>query len=200
MFSPNGVAPFQVIQTIDRTPTPATTTNVTLNGPFTANAVIRFVVSGTNNNNAGTDVVSIDNLVINCHQPSLNTGADTLNGGLGDDTYSFSLGDGNDTINEGVNATSGGSADRISIAAPVTGIDPVTGLPITTLTGLNANDSNTGTQAGDLVINYSLPSGATSVAQTITVAGHFAGNNAQTGVERINFNGATYAGLSAGRG
>ena len=47
--------------------------------------------------------------------------------------------------------------------APITGIDPVTGLPITTMTGLNANDSNTGTQTGDLVINYSLPSGATSV-------------------------------------
>ena len=30
--------------------------------------------------------------------------------------------------------------------------------------------------------------------QTITVTGHFTGANAQTGVERINFNGATYAG------
>ena len=46
---------------------------------------------------------------------------DTLNGGLGDDTYSFGLGDGNDIINEGVNATSGGAADRISILAPSTG-------------------------------------------------------------------------------
>ena len=43
---------------------------------------------------------------------------DTLNGGLGDDTYSFTLGDGNDVINEGVIATSGGTADRISILAP----------------------------------------------------------------------------------
>ena len=31
---------------------------------------------------------------------SLNAGVDTLNGGLGDDTYSFALGDGNDIINE----------------------------------------------------------------------------------------------------
>ena len=52
---------------------------------------------------------------------------DTLNGGLGDDTYSFILGDGNDIINEAVNATSGGTADRISILAPSTGIDPATG-------------------------------------------------------------------------
>ena len=74
---------------------------------------------------------------------------DTLNGGLGDDTYSFTLGDGNDTINEAVNATSGGTADRISILSPP--IDPVTPAVIT---GLNANDSNTGTNNGDLVINY----------------------------------------------
>ena len=72
-------------------------------------------------------------------------------------------------------------------------------LPVPTITALNAIDSNTGTQTGDLVINYSLPTGATtSVAQTITVAGHFTGANAQTGVERINFNGATYAGYLLG--
>ena len=47
--------------------------------------------------------------------------------GSGDDTYSFSLGDGNDTINEAVNATSGGAADRISILSPP--VDPLTGLP-----------------------------------------------------------------------
>jgi Ca2+-binding RTX toxin-like protein len=161
-------------------------------GPFTANAVVRFVASSLETG----DSVSIDNLVINA--TGLNTGADTLNGGLGDDTYSFVLGDGNDTINEGVSATSGGTADRISILAPATGIDPLTGLPILTLTGLNANDSNGGTNNGDLVINYSLPSGATSVAQTITVAGHFTGTNAQTGVERINFNSATYEGYLLG--
>ena len=30
------------------------------------------------------------------------------------------------------------------------------------------------------------------------MAGHFTGTNAQTGVERINFNGATYAGYALG--
>ena len=60
---------------------------------------------------------------------------------------------------------------------------------------MNANDSNTGTQNGDLVINYTLPTGT---QQTITVAGHFTGTNAQTGVERINFNGATFAGYLLG--
>jgi Ca2+-binding RTX toxin-like protein len=45
------------------------------------------------------------------------TGADILNGGLGNDTYVFGLADGADTINEPVNATSGGTADRIVIQA-----------------------------------------------------------------------------------
>jgi Ca2+-binding RTX toxin-like protein len=191
-FSPNGVAPFQLIQTIDLNSN-TVTTNVVLTGPFTATALLRFVVSGTNNNSA-TDLVSIDNLVVNFTNPSLNTGTDQLNGGLGDDTYSFALGDGNDVINEAVNATSGGSADRISILAPSTGVD-VDGLPILTINELNANDSNTGTNNGDLAINYTLPTGT---QQTITVAGHFTGTTANTGVERINFNGANYAGYVLG--
>ena len=120
---------------------------------------------------------------------------DTLNGGLGDDTYSFTVGDGNDVINEAVNATSGGTADRISILAPSTGIDPETGLPMLTINALNANDNDGDTNDGDLVINYTLPTGT---AQTITVAGHFDGTNAQTGVERINFNDAIYAGYLLG--
>ncbi|MBR1266089.1 hypothetical protein JQ629_01040 [Bradyrhizobium sp. AUGA SZCCT0222] len=160
-------------------------------GPFTANAAIRFVASSFE---AG-DSVNIDNLVVNFTSVSVATGVDTLNGGLGDDTYSFSLGDGNDVINEGVSATSGGAADRISILAPSTGIDPVTGLPILTITSLNASDNNGGTQTGDLVIDYTLPTGT---QQTITVAGHFTGGNAQTGVERINFNGANFAGYALG--
>ena len=45
------------------------------------------------------------------------------------------------------------------------------------------------------MINYTLPTGT---SQTITVAGHFTGTNAQTGVERINFNGATFAGYLLG--
>lgn len=160
-----------------------------------AHSSIRFRVEG---DWEGGENFYVDNFLVTVTNPTLNGGVDTLNGGLGDDTYSFGLGDGNDTINEAVNATSGGAADRISILAPITGIDPLTDLPIMTLTALNASDNNTGTQTGDLVINYSLPSGATSVAQTITVAGHFTGTNAQTGVERINFNGATYAGYLLG--
>ena len=122
---------------------------------------------------------------------------DTLNGGLGDDTYSFTLGDGNDVINEAVNATSGGAADRISILAPSTGTDPETLLPILTINALNAFDSNTGTQ--DRRPGDQLHPADRHATQTITVAGHFTGTNAQTGVERINFNGATYAGYAARR-
>ena len=104
---------------------------------------------------------------------------ETLNGGNGDDTYSFTFGDGNDVINELAN---GGSADRISIISPT--IDPVSLLPV--LTSLNAADTNTGTQNGNLVITYE--------GQQITVNGHYGGTNAQTGVERINFGGATFNG------
>ena len=105
------------------------------------------------------EIVSIDDLVITRTTVTTTPAGDTLNGGLGDDTYSFALGDGNDVINEGVSATSGGAADRISILAPTTGIRPGDGLPVMTLTALNANDSNTGTTTGDLVINYGLSAG-----------------------------------------
>ena len=173
----------------------STNYNHSLTGPFAANAAIRFVTSAMNATNEG---VAIDNLSISFTSPTLNSGTDTLNGGLGNDTYSFTYGDGNDVINEGVSATSGGDADRISILAPTLGTDVVTGLPIMTLTGLNANDSNTGTANGDLVITYGLTNGTVPLNQTITVAGHYTGGVANTGVERINFNGATYAGYALG--
>ncbi len=162
-------------------------------GPFTANAAIRFVA---NSFEAG-ESVTIDNLSVSFTTVTTTTVGDTLNGGLGDDTYSFTLGDGNDVINEGASATSGGTADRISILAPSTGVD-ADGLPILTISSLNAQDNGGGTNDGDLVINYSLPSGATSVAQTITVVNHFDGTNAETGVERINFNGAVFNGYALG--
>lgn len=140
---------------------------------------IRFLANGSFD--AGENFF-VDNFTLTV------SAVETLNGGNGDDTYSFTLGDGSDIINETAN---GGAADRISILS--TTIDPVTLLPV--LSALNANDSNTGTQTGDLVISYTLPTGTT---QTTTVAGHFTGNNAQTGVERINFNGATFAGYLLG--
>ncbi|MDB5539512.1 MAG: hypothetical protein JWQ89_1239 [Devosia sp.] len=160
--------------------------NHVVSGPFSTTARIRFEVTGIDGT---TENVEVDNLQI------VYASAETLNGGLGNDTYAFGLGDGNDVINESVSATSGGTADRISILAPSTGIDPVTGLPILTITSLSAIDSSTGTQTGDLVINYALPAGT---QQTITVAGHFTGANPETGIERINFNGATFAGYALG--
>ena len=107
---------------------------------------------------------------------------ETLNGGNGNDTYSFTLGDGNDVINELANE---GTADRISILVPHR-LDPVTGsaghrsgnrpadtdadlarmLPTTTAARPN----------GDLVITYAMENGAdTPVDQITTVAGHFTG-------------------------
>ena len=106
---------------------------------------------------------------------------ETLNGGNGNDTYSFTLGDGNDIINELAN---GGTADLISILVPsqidpVTGLpvlDPATDLPVRRLTSLNAADNNGGTTTGDLVITYAMENGAvTPVDQITTVAGHFTG-------------------------
>ena len=49
-------------------------------------------------------------------------------------------------------------------------------------------DNNTGVQNGNLLINYD--------TQQITVNGHYNGADAQTGVERINFNGATFHGYA----
>ncbi|AOO82189.1 peroxidase family protein [Bosea vaviloviae] len=183
-FSRDGTTFVQVDLINDATNTVALRTiDLTLfgTGPFTANAAIRFVASSLE---AG-DSVNIDNLTFNFTNPALNTGVDTLNGGLGDDTYVFNPGDGTDIINEAVNATSGGTADRISIVSVTT--DPLIG-PV--LTGLNAHDDNTGTNNGSLVI--------TANGGTITVAGHFTGTTAGTGVERIGFNNATFAGYLLG--
>ncbi|MDP9812280.1 Ca2+-binding RTX toxin-like protein [Rhizobium tibeticum] len=178
-FSPNGVAPFQLIQTINNNSNNGSVTNFALTGPFTANALLRFTVSGTNANSGANpgDVVNIDGLVINY------SSSEVLNGGTGDDTYIYNPGDGSDIINELAN---GGAADRLSIVS--TTIDPLTLLPV--LTGLNAQDDNGGTANGNLVI--------TANGGTINVAGHFTGGNAQTGIERINFNNATYEGYLLG--
>ncbi|WID99328.1 hypothetical protein QO058_14470 [Bosea vestrisii] len=187
-FSRNGTD-FVLVDTINSTSS-LTARNIDLTlfgtGPFTANAAIRFEV----NTLEATEFVSIDNLAIT--RTTVGSGAvagDTLNGGLGNDTYSFGLGDGNDVINEagGVGA---GTADKISILAPGTGFD-IDGLPILTINALNAFDSNTGTANGNLVINYTLPTGT---QQSITVNGHHSGTTAETGIELINFNGAFFNG------
>ena len=105
-------------------------------------------------------------------------GNDSLYGGAGNDTYLFGLLDGADTIYE----TSGnGSSDRILIQSGAAA-----------LTSLSAYDSNTNTNSGNLVIELN--------GQTITVDGHYSGTNSQTGVEYINFGGATFAGYALGSG
>jgi len=139
-----------------------------------AHTSIRFVANGTYE--AGENFF-VDNFTITASV------VETLNGGNGDDTYQFTFGDGSDVINELAN---GGGVDRIQIISPT--IDPVSLLPV--LTSLNAADTNTGTQNGNLVITYE--------GQQITVSGHYAGANAQTGVERINFGDATFNGYLLG--
>lgn len=103
-------------------------------------------------------------------------GTDTLVGGTGNDTYVFGLNDGSDTITEDAG---GGSADRIVIA---TGGEA--------LGSLNARDTNGGTNAGSLVIDYN--------GNSITVNNHFQGTNSQTGVEFITFDGGSIGGYALG--
>ncbi|MEZ0172253.1 peroxidase family protein [Microvirga sp. TS319] len=137
-----------------------------LNGTAQDDIILGLGGNDVLNGNAGNDILLGG------------AGNDTLNGGAGNDTYSFGLADGNDTINEGSNS---GTADRIVIMAGGAA-----------LTGLNVSDSDTGTNAGNLVIDFN--------GQRITVAGHFSGTNVQTGVELINFDNATYEGYALGNG
>ena len=118
----------------------------TLNGTAGNDLIVGLAGNDTLNGLAGDDVLVGG------------VGNDVLNGGLGNDTYMFGLADGQDTVNEPVSATSGGTADRIVIQ---TGGGAIT--------GLNAADANTGTNNGDLIISFN--------AQSINVNEHFTGTN-----------------------
>ena len=100
------------------------------------------------------------------------SGADILNGGLGDDTYVFNPGDGADIINET------GGTDRISITGTVPPALPAA------LTGLAMFETTAGAGNDDLTIQFN--------GQQVTVTDHF--DAAAEGVEIINFNGSTYEG------
>ncbi|MDZ4136532.1 MAG: peroxidase family protein, partial [Paracoccaceae bacterium] len=152
-------------------------------GAFT----LRLGTNGNNNNingNNGADLLlgfnGNDTLNASGGNDVLVGGAgkDALNGGSGNDTYLFGLSDGTDTITDG---SGNGTADRIVIQA--------NGAELATL---SASDSNTGTQNGNLVLGFE--------GQQISVAGHYSGNNTQTGVEQITFGNATYAGYALGDG
>ncbi|QUS38256.1 calcium-binding protein [Tardiphaga alba] len=65
-FSPNGVAPFTLLETIN-SGTNSVNRGFDLQGPFTANAVLRFTVSGVNG--AG-EFVDIDNVAFNLTVPN----------------------------------------------------------------------------------------------------------------------------------
>ena len=71
-----------------------------------AHTAIRFVANGSFD--AGENFF-VDNFTIT------GSAVETLNGGAGNDTYSFAVGDGSDIINELANE---GAADRISILVP----------------------------------------------------------------------------------
>ncbi len=72
--------------------------------------------TGDGNNWDNGENFYVDNFTLNVTRPGQNAGVDTLNGGVGDDTYSFTLGDGNDVINERQRRRR--PADRISILSP----------------------------------------------------------------------------------
>ena len=126
---------------------------------LSANSAIRFRAEG--NWDDGENIY-IDNVTITI------SGADILNGGAGNDTYSVNFGDGEDVINE-VSGT-----DRISVAGTV---PPATPAVLTGLDMLEAANE-------DLVIQFN--------GQKITVTDHF--DTAGEAVEAITFNGSTFEG------
>ena len=77
LFAADGVN-FGLLNTIDTNDNG--TGNHTLSGPFSATAAIRFEVTGINET---IENVEINNLTISF------SSAETLNGGLGNDTYMF---------------------------------------------------------------------------------------------------------------
>ena len=88
-------------------------------------------------------------------------GSDTLDGGLGDDTYQLGLGTGDDTIDEGL---TGGGTDRILVEA-ISGAD-----------GVELE------RTGDDLLVRLLEDGS-----VLRVKGHFASNGASRRVERLEF-------------
>lgn len=157
--------------------------NDTLNGGGGNDIILGMDGNDTLNGNGGDDVLigGRGNDVLNGGAGSDRlmggVGNDILNGGTGNDTYVFGLADGNDTINE---ASGNGAADRIVIATRGEALQSLTGV-----------DSAAGQASGDLVIGYN--------GNQISVAGHFSGTNAQTGVELINFDGGSIGGYDLGR-
>ncbi len=154
-FSPNGSAPWQLIQVINSASNSGSVNNFALNGPFTANAVIRFTVSGTNNNSNGTDYVAIDNLTIT----ATTAGGDTMAGGDGDDIYYVdgTSGANVDQVIEGAGANSGTDTIILTAAGNYTLANNVENLVVQgggnrTLTGNASNNHITGGTGNDSII------------------------------------------------
>lgn len=99
LFAADGVNFNQTVQTINGSLATGAISNFVLNGPFSSNAAIKFVVSGTNLDN---DIVSIDNIAVSFSAPNTLTGDNGNNIMLGDVTGSmFNGGAGNDVIRAG---------------------------------------------------------------------------------------------------
>jgi len=156
----------------------------TLNGTSNNDIILGMDGDDTLNGNQGTDVLiggrGNDTLNGDAGDDRLigGVGNDTLRGGTGNDTYVFGLSDGNDTITE---ASGGGAADRIVLKTNGGALE-----------SLRAHDTNGQNNNGHLVIEYN--------GNQITVDGHYAGTNSQTGVEFINFDGGSIGGYDLGRG
>lgn len=160
-----------------------TSANDTLNGTDGNNILIGMDGNDTINAGQGNDLLiggrGDDQLNGGEHDDRLigGLGNDTLDGGTGNDTYVMSMADGMDTITEGGGE---GAQDRIILQTRGQALD-----------GFSAHDSHAAGGRGDLVIDFN--------GQMITVAGHYTGGNAQTGVELINFEGGSIAGYNLGQ-
>ena len=77
-----------------------------------SNSAIRFLTTGDGNNWDNGDNFYVDNFTVNVTAPGLNAGADTVNGGAGDDTIVWNANaaaptDGRDIVNGGTEGAAG---------------------------------------------------------------------------------------------
>jgi hypothetical protein len=138
------------------------TADLVLTGPFTANAAVRFVVSGTNNN-SNNDQVRIDNLQVSYTAP--------VDDGTVDWTSSF---------------TEGGAAAGISSLPLIAGTETVTSARVV-LTNAKAGDTLTATTANGLPAGISVTSVNANGVITLTLTGTATAAGYQQALDAVRF-------------
>lgn len=138
------------------------TADLVLTGPFTANAAVRFVVSGTNNNNAA-DQVRIDNLQISYTAP--------FDDGTANWTSSF---------------TEGGAAAGVSSVPLISGAETISSARVV-LTNAKAGDTLTATTANGLPAGISVTTVNANGVITLTLTGTATAAAYQQAIDAVRF-------------